>query len=439
MTTEREALPVWLTAAKARIAAAGPIRVGSDIHLLEMATADYEAALAKIDAAQAASAQPQTGDHVLHKPSGETWLVAMVEGEHLTCCGWPESVARVSDCKVVKVATADERLKLLQNMARSSGRRAAYAQRALAAPGPQSPAPTAALSAQPEPVEQVDMSVAVALDFADHPRPYHSLQAPADTNGELYRALKTLAEAYRATQPEPAAQAAPDGWKWMRHPTRLGGKPIPVRFLTHSDGTREYQPFDDKATTFEVERMGNDWQEPAAQAAQPVAWADDAKNWGSALNEAGWTFIETCPEKSALLFNNCKSSLREAILKYASLVAAQPAPQEPDALTWDQASRGMFVARLSEGDQDVSLTCAEVLALLSDCDMLASREQAPQEPADALDARRRSDGAIEITLPNNKEFRRITVFRSGNPAMYAIGEALLAAAPTTLDARTRQG
>lgn len=42
-----------------------------------------------------------------------------------------------------------------------------------------------------------EMSLVVALDFADNPRPYHTLQAPADTNGELYRALAVLAKAYR--------------------------------------------------------------------------------------------------------------------------------------------------------------------------------------------------------------------------------------------------
>lgn len=42
------------------------------------------------------------------------------------------------------------------------------------------------------------MSLRVALDFADNPRPYPSMAAPADTNGELYRALAVLAAAYRA-------------------------------------------------------------------------------------------------------------------------------------------------------------------------------------------------------------------------------------------------
>ncbi len=40
-----------------------------------------------------------------------------------------------------------------------------------------------------------------------------------------------------------------------------------------------------------------------------------------ALNEAGWEFLEKCPEKSALLFNNLKPALRAAILKYIETVA----------------------------------------------------------------------------------------------------------------------
>jgi hypothetical protein len=49
------------------------------------------------------------------------------------------------------------------------------------------------------------MSVLVALDFADNPRPAPALCAPADTNGELYRALRVLAAAYRRA----ALSAAP--------------------------------------------------------------------------------------------------------------------------------------------------------------------------------------------------------------------------------------
>lgn len=65
------------------------------------------------------------------------------------------------------------------------------------------------------------MRLAIALDFADNPRPYHTLQAPADTNGELYRALKVLAAAYRlavsvaAPPSAPAAQSEKQAAQWF--------------------------------------------------------------------------------------------------------------------------------------------------------------------------------------------------------------------------------
>jgi hypothetical protein len=43
---------------------------------------------------------------------------------------------------------------------------------------------------------------------------------------------------------------------------------------------------------------------------------DDARDWGTALNNAAWVFVDECPEKSALLFNTCKPALRSAILSY---------------------------------------------------------------------------------------------------------------------------
>jgi hypothetical protein len=62
-----------------------------------------------------------TGDTVLHKPSGETWTVAYVRGDHLSWCGWPEGIAILSDCELVKAASDDERMSLLQQMARMEG------------------------------------------------------------------------------------------------------------------------------------------------------------------------------------------------------------------------------------------------------------------------------------------------------------------------------
>lgn len=58
------------------------------------------------------------------------------------------------------------------------------------------------------------------------------------------------------------------------------------------------------------------------EAGAVVDWAKDAREFGKALNDAGWEFIEHCPEKSALLFNNTKVPLRLAILKYLEQVVA---------------------------------------------------------------------------------------------------------------------
>lgn len=49
----------------------------------------------------------RSGDTVLHRPSGERWLVAYVDGDHLSWYGWPEGLASVADCELVK-ACSDE-------------------------------------------------------------------------------------------------------------------------------------------------------------------------------------------------------------------------------------------------------------------------------------------------------------------------------------------
>lgn len=73
-----------------------------------------------------------TADHVLHGPTGETWVVAYVHGDRLCACGWPESLAPVTDCKLTLKATPAERLRLLRSMAAGDGSRARYAQEQLA-------------------------------------------------------------------------------------------------------------------------------------------------------------------------------------------------------------------------------------------------------------------------------------------------------------------
>lgn len=74
-----------------------------------------------------------TGDEVLHVPTGEHWIVACVYGEYLSWCGWPEGFADLSDCTLVRKATPEQRVKLLQEMAamRSDDHRKHYARHIL--------------------------------------------------------------------------------------------------------------------------------------------------------------------------------------------------------------------------------------------------------------------------------------------------------------------
>ena len=51
---------------------------------------------------------PRCGDAVLHKPSGETWLVAYILHDTLSASGWPDSLAKLSDCKITRFATDEE-------------------------------------------------------------------------------------------------------------------------------------------------------------------------------------------------------------------------------------------------------------------------------------------------------------------------------------------
>lgn len=76
----------------------------------------------------------RTGDHVLHKPSGEEWLVAFVEDGRLCACGWPCSLVPATDCELVKSCSDDESRALLAEMASmndASDPRCSYAKRAL--------------------------------------------------------------------------------------------------------------------------------------------------------------------------------------------------------------------------------------------------------------------------------------------------------------------
>jgi len=69
------------------------------------------------------------GDHVHHGPSGEDWVVAYVDGNDLAACGWPDSLARTSDCTLIKAVTDADHRKWLEDVAASkTGRRARKAQ-----------------------------------------------------------------------------------------------------------------------------------------------------------------------------------------------------------------------------------------------------------------------------------------------------------------------
>ena len=75
-----------------------------------------------------------TGDIVKHEPTGEEWVVAFAaEGRGLCPCGWPETLANIEDCTLVKRATDKERHDLLVQMSSMSIEdiRGVYARRVL--------------------------------------------------------------------------------------------------------------------------------------------------------------------------------------------------------------------------------------------------------------------------------------------------------------------
>lgn len=68
------------------------------------------------------------GDTVKHRPSGETWLVAAVDGDSLYPAGWPESCARTADCELVEAASDEDHVRAVLLVRGSTGRRAALAE-----------------------------------------------------------------------------------------------------------------------------------------------------------------------------------------------------------------------------------------------------------------------------------------------------------------------
>ena len=49
------------------------------------------------------------GDVVLHVPSGEKWLVARADDNHVWPGGWPCCRADIKDCELIRKATDEER------------------------------------------------------------------------------------------------------------------------------------------------------------------------------------------------------------------------------------------------------------------------------------------------------------------------------------------
>jgi hypothetical protein len=71
----------------------------------------------------------RAGDHVLHRPSGETWVVAAVEGDELAWAGWPDGLARTQDCERTHEAADAEHREFQRLVERGSGSRARMARR----------------------------------------------------------------------------------------------------------------------------------------------------------------------------------------------------------------------------------------------------------------------------------------------------------------------
>lgn len=80
----------------------------------------------------------RAGDHVLHSPSGETWVVAWADPatDDLAWCGWPDGMARLSDCTLVKAATDAEHHQKLRELKASGGSRGSKAIRLYGEPAP---------------------------------------------------------------------------------------------------------------------------------------------------------------------------------------------------------------------------------------------------------------------------------------------------------------
>lgn len=52
----------------------------------------------------------RAGDTVHHFPTGENWILAVDQfGDEVSPCGWPETIAKASDCEILERASDSDR------------------------------------------------------------------------------------------------------------------------------------------------------------------------------------------------------------------------------------------------------------------------------------------------------------------------------------------
>jgi hypothetical protein len=106
------------------------LRAANGLHAVHDQPVDHLAAIREANRAYKRGPKMQTfkcGDHVKHRPSGETWVVAYADNEHVACCGWPETLAQASDCTLVKAATNEQHVDMLKRCATLDDSRGSHA------------------------------------------------------------------------------------------------------------------------------------------------------------------------------------------------------------------------------------------------------------------------------------------------------------------------
>jgi hypothetical protein len=75
------------------------------------------------------------GDIVKHRPTGEKWLVALVDDKDIYYCGYPfGGFGSLEDCELIKKATKLEREKVIRDLCNCRGsQRPVFAARKTAA------------------------------------------------------------------------------------------------------------------------------------------------------------------------------------------------------------------------------------------------------------------------------------------------------------------